>query len=726
MKGNKLKMTVKGVLAAAAIGWLCWGAGNLCNAQTPPSNLSPDLQEVVRLSQQKMSDDVITSYIRNSGKTYKLGADDIIYLNSQGVSQAVLATLLQASALAAASTTPPAPAITSSGPVPPPVDNTAPSPAPVSPAPASSPNYPAIPSPSIAPMPIQAPAGFQDNFFADGGLNPALWQTQSGVLSSLAAMSGSQVLPELAFSPTGLQMSGIRGPGQFMGIQSTTAFAAPFTFSATVSGLAQNGVPFEIYLVSGDLQQWVSIAGHLGGRGGPRGAVEVGGGFHHLFGDVRIPLGGSSPEFGIWVNHTGDGRPISDLGYKVFENPLAGLAYTIQISVGPDGAAALTLLDAGRGVLAAQTVPVGIGPFYVVLAGRDGATFASWQSVQLTPAQPVVVEAPAAPPVPTMDYFQSQLAPYGNWVTLPDYGLCWQPAVGPGWRPYFDGGSWTYTDAGWFWQSEYPWGDIAFHYGRWAYTVTGWVWVPGYDYAPAWVVWRHDDDDGYLGWAPLVPGAVFVDGGWMYRGARVGVDFDFGLGAGFFTFVASDHFWDHDFRAFVVPHDRLTIVFGHSAFENHFRMDHGRIINEGLGRDRIAILTHRDVRDIRPVAVLDLRRQEEQHNIVARRDDIHSFQAGARPDARGPSGLNHAPVNPSPERGSPLPGRENPGAGLRTPAPIPPGNTELKPPAGIAPGNPGIRPPAGTSPGNSKGNAPATAPGKGGNTDPRTKNNGGY
>jgi len=138
-----LGTTLKSALAGAVLGWMCWGGGNIGHAQTPPANLSPDLQEVIKLSQQKMGDEVITSYIKNSGKSYKLGADDIIYLNSQGVSQAVLNALLQASTAAApAAPTPPpvaattAPATPSAGPVPPPLDNSAPAPAPT-PAPAS-------------------------------------------------------------------------------------------------------------------------------------------------------------------------------------------------------------------------------------------------------------------------------------------------------------------------------------------------------------------------------------------------------------------------------------------------------------------------------------------------------------------------------------------------------------------------------------------------------------
>ena len=37
-----------------------------------------------------MSDDIIISYIKNSGAAYSLSVDDILYLNSQGVSQSVI------------------------------------------------------------------------------------------------------------------------------------------------------------------------------------------------------------------------------------------------------------------------------------------------------------------------------------------------------------------------------------------------------------------------------------------------------------------------------------------------------------------------------------------------------------------------------------------------------------------------------------------------------------
>ncbi|HEU4384734.1 MAG TPA: DUF6600 domain-containing protein [Anaeromyxobacteraceae bacterium] len=114
---------------------------------------------------------------------------------------------------------------------------------------------------------------------------------------------------------------------------------------------------------------------------------------------------------------------------------------------------------------------------------------------------------PDGAPVLDLQTFQAALGPYGEWVAVSPYEEAWRPAgVDSGWRPYFDG-YWTWTDDGWFWVSDEPWGWATYHYGRWFYDGTfGWVWVPGYDWAPAWVAWRYGD--GYVGWAPLYPGAV--------------------------------------------------------------------------------------------------------------------------------------------------------------------------------------------------------------------------
>lgn len=346
--------------ASAALAWCCCCPGNLSQAQNPAPGLSPDLQEVVKLAQVKMGDDVIKNYIVSSGKVYHLSADDIIYLNSQGVSSGVISTLQ-----ATAGNANPAPAVApSSAPIPPPTPT--PAPAPVPPAPVAQPAQPAQP-------------------------------------------------------------------------------AAP-------------------------------------------------------------------------------------------------------------------------------------------------------------PVSPVAVAMPTPPPGPEVNfqYFHDQLAPWGVWLELPGIGMVWKPsnaviAASPGWRPYYDNGQWVQTENGLFWQSDYTWGDIPFHYGRWILNpVYGWVWAPDYVWGPAWVFWRHAEADAAVGWAPLPVGAVFVDGGFMYNGVRVGVDFEFGLHEDCFVFVEGGHFHERFFRLrgrewhYHIEHERLHGFYGRSVIRNEFHRDeHGRFVNNGIGHDRM-------------------------------------------------------------------------------------------------------------------------------------------
>jgi hypothetical protein len=101
-------------------------------------------------------------------------------------------------------------------------------------------------------------------------------------------------------------------------------------------------------------------------------------------------------------------------------------------------------------------------------------------------------------------YFYDSLSPYGRWVELSPYGLVWLPdGLGPGWSPYSQG-FWTYSDYGWTWVDQEPWGWAPFHYGRWWLDPQyAWVWIPGTEWAPAWVAWR--ESDAYVAWAPLPP-----------------------------------------------------------------------------------------------------------------------------------------------------------------------------------------------------------------------------
>src|SRR5215472_8552958 len=83
--------------------------------------------------------------------------------------------------------------------------------------------------------------------------------------------------------------------------------------------------------------------------------------------------------------------------------------------------------------------------------------------------------------------FYAPLTPYGTWINFGTYGQCWQPTqISPGWRPYAYG-SWQWTDAGWYWQSDEPWAWACYHYGSWTFDPTmGWIWIPGTQWAPAW------------------------------------------------------------------------------------------------------------------------------------------------------------------------------------------------------------------------------------------------
>ncbi|HXX64183.1 MAG TPA: DUF6600 domain-containing protein [Bacteroidota bacterium] len=113
-------------------------------------------------------------------------------------------------------------------------------------------------------------------------------------------------------------------------------------------------------------------------------------------------------------------------------------------------------------------------------------------------------------PVQSWDDEFAVLNTYGSWLDVGVYGMVWQPAVAPGWRPYTYG-QWVWTDRGWMWQSDEPFGWIVYHYGSWTVLgPTGWVWVPSDDWSPARVRW--DNSDQYIAWAPTPPPQAILPG----------------------------------------------------------------------------------------------------------------------------------------------------------------------------------------------------------------------
>jgi len=190
-----------------------------------------------------------------------------------------------------------------------------------------------------------------------------------------------------------------------------------------------------------------------------------------------------------------------------------------------------------------------------------------------------------------VDFFYSNLAPYGYWVNRPSYGWVWLPRhARHGWRPY-SAGRWVYTDYGWTWASAEPFGWATYHYGRWYDDPDyGWGWVPGTDWGPAWVSWQ--DGGGYCGWAPLPPAV-----GWS-----VGVGFggfDFGvIDPGWYNFVPERSFLAVNVGAFAVPTFRNVEVFRNTTNITNFRNVDGRVFNGSLSVQRAAQMTGQPVRQL--------------------------------------------------------------------------------------------------------------------------------
>ncbi|MGP8199749.1 MAG: DUF6600 domain-containing protein [Limisphaerales bacterium] len=182
--------------------------------------------------------------------------------------------------------------------------------------------------------------------------------------------------------------------------------------------------------------------------------------------------------------------------------------------------------------------------------------------------------------------FYEALAPYGAWTQIPDYGLCWQPTtemLNPDWRPYVDQGQWLYTDNGWYWQSGYTWGGIAFHYGRWSKNSRfGWLWVPGNAWGPAWVSWRIAWS--YTGWAPLPPGVGLAAAGLTFHDRRVAADFGFGLPAAWFTFVSEGNFLSRNLSAYAIPAGQAGGIYPGSVAVNNYSIVNKKVVDLGPGR----------------------------------------------------------------------------------------------------------------------------------------------
>lgn len=264
------------------------------------------------------------------------------------------------------------------------------------------------------------------------------------------------------------------------------------------------------------------------------------------------------------------------------------------------------MIQRGR-ELRAQGTPT---PSAANASSPDGALVrsAAELSASAPPLSPRVYEtpvaAPAAPaPAPvTNNYFYDALSPYGSWVQVPDNGWCWRPTctvVDPTWQPYYDNGSWVYSDAGWYWNSYYSWGWAPFHYGRWHRSSRwGWVWTPGHVWGPSWVTWRYTDS--YCGWAPLPPACGWSTGvGLTWHGSSISVGFGFGLSYGSYCFVPSRSFFHpHPYRH-GVPGQQANQIYNNSTVVNNvITGNNNTIINGGIAPERLPASTRSELRKV--------------------------------------------------------------------------------------------------------------------------------
>jgi hypothetical protein len=239
--------------------------------------------------------------------------------------------------------------------------------------------------------------------------------------------------------------------------------------------------------------------------------------------------------------------------------------------------------------------------------------------------EPVQQPPPPPPPAPEVSYqsFYDALSPYGQWIDYPQYGYVWMPNVGPDFKPYATNGNWVYTDGGWTWASNYPWGWATFHYGRWFFEDGyGWMWIPGNEWAPAWVSWRQSPD--YYGWAPLGPSvSINVSNGGGYNPP-----------AHYWCFVPQQYVTSpHVNNYYVSEQQNVTIINNTTVIHNT------TIVNNTVNNTTIV-----------------------NNNVTNNHVTVNNYAGG--PDPAAVARVTGTPLRPVPLRESSTPGESTAGGGL--------------------------------------------------------------
>jgi uncharacterized protein DUF6600 len=226
----------------------------------------------------------------------------------------------------------------------------------------------------------------------------------------------------------------------------------------------------------------------------------------------------------------------------------------------------------------------------------------------------------------TGDYstFFSHLDSEGDWIETSNYGYVWQPRVARqshSWRPYTLG-RWVYTDAGWTWISEEPFGWATYHYGRWTrLRNVGWIWVPGNQWAPAWVSWRSNND--YVGWAPLPPEARFDRGSGIHNWA----DNYYDIGPDQYSFVQTSSLGEQNLAPAIVPPERNMAIVNQTVNVTNITYNNAKVMNNGPRYEDVRS------RSQRPIERLRL---ERQVSVNTHAGDLHAVVRGDVVQIPGP------------------------------------------------------------------------------------------
>src|ERR1700704_2583142 len=232
------------------------------------------------------------------------------------------------------------------------------------------------------------------------------------------------------------------------------------------------------------------------------------------------------------------------------------------------------------------------------LAEKERALAATPAREEQSESQPVTRSRAVSGARPTSGYstFYTKLEPHGAWLETADYGYVWQPRQAESsrsWRPYTNG-RWVYTDAGWTWISEEPFGWATYHYGRWTrLRGIGWVWVPGNEWAPAWVSWRKSND--YVGWGPLPPEARFD----RRQGIRNWADNYYDIGPDQYRFVATREFGNREMGRTIVPRERNVTIINQTTNVTNITYSTTTVVNNGPSYDEMRTRSQQPIERLR-------------------------------------------------------------------------------------------------------------------------------